>query len=665
MAERDHDPDRQLDLLRGFGAPDEEPARRPEPLAVRWAEVDAPGKLGRAACPGSGISVREDLEHLRDHHRATIVLAVAQDVAALLEAARELGIDVRHLEKGASSDRLTQQASALAADLRAGRRAVVVSADASAAALPLCCALVVLGQRIEDAQRAVGESALAPKEREALAAFALERSRPVGGNADASAVSAPPKERESAATQEAARPVGGNADASAVSAAPKEREAAAAQGSADASAVDESAPPKEREGLMAAAAQGGSADAASAVREAEADYLAADEGDEEEEGEEPAGSAPPELDDDPFGHDDSDEDDEDEGRDWSGEDDPSWPDEAPAQRIESASPIATPIAPELDAIARSPRRSRLAGAVLGGAIGDAMGHPTEFIRSFDAIRERYGPDGVTGYELWRERDGTRFAPYTDDTQMAEQVLRSLLWARDRDADLDATMRDMAERFVSWAKDPQGGHRAPGNACLAGCRNLERGVPWHEAGGATAGGCGSVMRAYPFGLVFANDLDRCERWAVAHSKLTHRDPIALAASAAMAVGVARVMRDEPLELVLSEMVAAACRYSPKTAAMMARAIDEAESGIGPETTLERLEGWAAHEAIAAAVYLFARHPDDPRAAILEGANTPGDSDSLATLAGALVGARVGIAAFPPDWVRDVERSEALLALAAAI
>src|SRR5690606_35806395 len=251
-------------------------------------------------------------------------------------------------------------------------------------------------------------------------------------------------------------------------------------------------------------------------------------------------------------------------------------------------------------------------------------------RSFEKIRERFGPSGVTGYELYWERDGKRVAPYTDDTQMAECVLRSLLWGRERDADLDATMRDMAARFVEWSKNPQGGHRAPGNACLAGCRNLERGVVWREAGGATAGGCGSVMRAYPFGLVFAHDVAKAEAWAVAHSKLTHRDPIALAACAAMAVGIARVLRDEPPGTVLSEMVAAACRYSPRTAAVMAEALDEAERGVQPEAPLERLQGWAAHEAIAAAVYVFARHPDDARAAILEAANTPGDSDSIATL-----------------------------------
>lgn len=308
--------------------------------------------------------------------------------------------------------------------------------------------------------------------------------------------------------------------------------------------------------------------------------------------------------------------------------------------------------------------ARCAGAVLGGAIGDAMGHPTEFLSMSD-IRERYGPTGVTGFELWWRGDGRRFAPYTDDTQMAEIVLRTLVDARDASDGLDATMQRMASGFIGWAHDPQGGHRAPGNACLAGCHALAEGVPWFEAGGPNAGGCGSVMRAYPFGLVYADDLERAEAWAVAHSKLTHRDPIALAASAAMAVGVACVIRDEPGAGVLAAMVAAASRYSAPTATMMERAIDEAQSGVGPDVTLDRLRGWAAHEAIAAAVYVVARHEDDPRGAILEGANTPGDSDSIATLTGALVGARVGIDGLPAEWVRDVERSDELRALAARI
>jgi len=311
----------------------------------------------------------------------------------------------------------------------------------------------------------------------------------------------------------------------------------------------------------------------------------------------------------------------------------------------------------------TPRQDVFAGVVLGAAIGDAMGHPVEFINSVAQIRSKYGPEGVTKFELYWDRDGKRFAPYTDDTQMAECVARALL--ESGTLDLDAAMQLMAKKFISWSIDPQGGHRGPGNACLNGCEALRNGVHWSKAGGATAGGCGSVMRAYPFGLFFANQPPLAETWAVAHSKLTHRDPIALAASAAMAAGVALLVRGETVTHTTSEMVAAACRYSPATAAMMAQAIGEARAGVGPEVTLDRLRAWAAHEAIAAAVYILERHPDDPRAAILEGANTPGDSDSIATLAGALVGARAGARGLPPEWVRDVERADELLALSLQI
>lgn len=305
-------------------------------------------------------------------------------------------------------------------------------------------------------------------------------------------------------------------------------------------------------------------------------------------------------------------------------------------------------------------QSRIIGTVLGAAIGDAMGHPTEFLPSMHAIHDRYGPKGVQGFELWWERDGARFSPYTDDTQMAEAVFRALLEGHGRD--LDATMNAMAARFVEWSRNPQGGHRAPGNACMAGCRALERGAPWSEAGGPTDGGCGSVMRVYPFALMFADDAERAEDWAVAHSKLTHRDPIALAACAAMVHAVRLNLEDAPPDHVVTTMARAARKYSPTTADMIERAVDDAASGVAPDVTLDRLRGWAAHEAIAAAAYVYARQHHDPIAAILEGANTPGDSDSIATLAGALVGARHGEEGLPADWRRDVERSVELRDLA---
>ncbi|MBI4953139.1 MAG: ADP-ribosylglycohydrolase family protein [Myxococcales bacterium] len=306
-------------------------------------------------------------------------------------------------------------------------------------------------------------------------------------------------------------------------------------------------------------------------------------------------------------------------------------------------------------------RAGIVGAVLGAAIGDAMGHPVEFL-SREAIHARFGPAGVRGFELYWEREGVRFAPYTDDTQLAEIVLRALVAARAHGEELDATMQRIARGLARWQTEPQGGHRAPGNACLAGARALAAGVPWREAGAPDAGGCGSVMRAYPFGLVWSDDRERAAGWAAEHSRLTHGAPIALAACAAMAVGTALALAGAAPGAVAEAMIAAARRYDAGTAELLVRSRDEALAGVPPETTLERLRGWAAHEAVAAALYVFLRHPDDPAVAILEGANTPGDSDSIATLAGALVGARMGVDALPPGWVRDVERSGALSALA---
>lgn len=309
-------------------------------------------------------------------------------------------------------------------------------------------------------------------------------------------------------------------------------------------------------------------------------------------------------------------------------------------------------------------RSRVLGAVLGAAVGDALGHPTEFLPSYAAIRQRYGPAGVTGFELWWERDGERFAPYTDDTQMAEIVLKTLVSHGGGSAILAPLMEEMASGFAVWSTDPQGGHRAPGNACLAGAQRLKSGVSWREAGGQTAGGCGSVMRAYPFGLLLHHDVERAEHWAVEHSRMTHQDPMALAACAAMAVGMAAEMNGQPPDDVLQSMVEGAGRHDATTAAMAQKALVDARGGAIPEDVLVRLQGWAAHEAIAAAMFVVSRHPRDIRGALLEGANAPGDSDSIATLAGALLGARLGLEAIPIDWVRDVERSEELLVLAQA-
>lgn len=299
------------------------------------------------------------------------------------------------------------------------------------------------------------------------------------------------------------------------------------------------------------------------------------------------------------------------------------------------------------------------GAVVGSAIGDAMGCPTEFL-SMAQIYEQYGQQGVTGYVLFREEGGDQFAPYTDDTQMAEAVCRSLL---DNSQDLDSTMNTIAKRFIIWESNPQGGHRAPGRACIEGCQRLAKGIHWSEAGGKNSGGCGSVMRTYPFGLFFCHDIVKAEQWAVEHSKLTHGAPIALAACAAMAVGISMALKKQPINEIMYTMTSTAARYSPETAFMLQKA---SESPAENEHSMKAwYEGWAAHEAIAISAYLFKIHYQNPKEAILSAANTPGDSDSIGALVGALVGAYQGISAFPKEWIERLERNKELLKLASDI
>ncbi|HEY0696628.1 MAG TPA: ADP-ribosylglycohydrolase family protein, partial [Micromonospora sp.] len=59
-----------------------------------------------------------------------------------------------------------------------------------------------------------------------------------------------------------------------------------------------------------------------------------------------------------------------------------------------------------------------------------------------------------------------------------------------------------------------------------------------------------------------------------------------------------------------------------------------------------------------------HADDPVAALARAATTAGDSDSIAALAGALLGAAYGMSAWPGRWADRIEYADQLAALGSA-
>ena len=93
------------------------------------------------------------------------------------------------------------------------------------------------------------------------------------------------------------------------------------------------------------------------------------------------------------------------------------------------------------------------------------------------------------------------------------------------------------------------------------------------------------------------------------------------------------------------------------------IDECLDWSDEEKALNFLgEGWIGEEAVALALYCFLKYPNDYKKAVLRGANTNGDSDSVACIAGSISGAYLGIDAIPSQWVKEIEKSDYLKDLA---
>ncbi len=311
---------------------------------------------------------------------------------------------------------------------------------------------------------------------------------------------------------------------------------------------------------------------------------------------------------------------------------------------------------------------KVLGCLVGGALGDACGAPTEFIGSLEEIEKKYPPAGITGIGSLKNSDfntdksGKLVVPYTDDTAMTLPLFKVLVEEQKKGSDLNTTMAALARSLVTDMEDEHGwskSDRAPGNACMQGIEKLKAKIKqkqtsdpeWWVVGESKAGGCGSVMRAHSCGLIFAQNLKKAEEYAVAQSKLTHGDPIALAASAAQAVGIALALQGKKPVVIIETMITTASKYSFETAKRMHDAAEQAfrkknsfksvdEAITGSQGLYSKYEGWAAHDAIAATIYTFILYPDDLKSAIRLGANTPGDSDSIASMAGALVGARTG-------------------------
>ncbi|MEU9449145.1 ADP-ribosylglycohydrolase family protein [Streptomyces sp. NPDC048277] len=324
------------------------------------------------------------------------------------------------------------------------------------------------------------------------------------------------------------------------------------------------------------------------------------------------------------------------------------------------------------------------GSLIGLALGDALGFPTEF-NDVPSILAKCGP--------WREMELPARAFVSDDTQMTIAVGRGLRTAMDRGVLAPERLaRPLRAEFVDWYRSPEN-NRAPGRTCLRACELLEEeGRVWQDASQIGSKGCGANMRVAPVGLAPGLSDEQRAGAAQLQSALTHGHPTALAASDLTAHAVRLLAQGtEPADLVgrlRSYAVENRTRYhrtwlgdlwtrsqDPDPEHFIARGWDEclaildrlrdAVRNASPEADpcLATGAGWIAEEALATGLLCFLLFPDEPLLALRRAACSSGDSDSVACLAGAFAGARLGEDAWPAEWADRIEYRGDLMTLGA--
>lgn len=343
---------------------------------------------------------------------------------------------------------------------------------------------------------------------------------------------------------------------------------------------------------------------------------------------------------------------------------------------------------------------RSVGCLLGGAAGDALGAPVEFM-SMDEIRRRYGEAGVTRYvEFWSGQGA-----FTDDTQMALFTAEGLALAGEngRGSDpraLSAVLESVHRAYLRWlltqgeeanwgraratpeALKAEGSlirekglwaRRSPGMTCLAALQSGRRGSPSDPIN--VSKGCGGVMRVAPVGLRYA-DPEAAFRTGCEVAAITHGHPSGYLPAGFLAALISSLSRGEEIRPSLErasallrawkghaetlgavERAAATAAGRPRPEEGATRDLPEAIDALaGKGDASGPGGGWTGEKALAIALFCALSFPDDLRSGVLAAVNHGGDSDTTGAIAGNILGARLGKGAIPREWVAGLDMAD---------
>ncbi|EFO79670.1 ADP-ribosylation/Crystallin J1 [Oscillochloris trichoides DG-6] len=286
------------------------------------------------------------------------------------------------------------------------------------------------------------------------------------------------------------------------------------------------------------------------------------------------------------------------------------------------------------------------GALLGLAIGDALGTTLEFTGPLDPFTPQVTQ--IVGGGPFNLPAGC----WTDDTSMALCLGQSLVAVGDFDP------RDQIERYVRWWRDGENSATGRcfdiGNATRAALQTYQMtNHPYAGNPSPNAAGNGSLMRMVPVVLAAANEAEAIS-WAGLQSRVTHAAPAAVDACRFYARLIWRALNgaskadlfDTSLgnDLALEAGVAKVARGSYQ------HAMPPAIQGTGFVTA-----------ALEAALWAFYHSRDFASGAILA-VNLGQDSDTTGAIYGQIAGAFYGLAGIPQEWRAILLRADEMIALA---
>lgn len=273
-------------------------------------------------------------------------------------------------------------------------------------------------------------------------------------------------------------------------------------------------------------------------------------------------------------------------------------------------------------------RERVEGALLGCALGDALGLPMEGLTSRQ-IAADFEP-------LDRFRLVGRRGFVSDDTEQTALVAQSLLEGHDA----AGVVRRFRHHLKWWVA------RLPFGIGLATLRAGLRLWFGFRRSGVPSGGNGAAMRAAIIGVVVS---DPGLRWAVVDgvSQVTHTHPLAVEGARYIAEAAALLAADdECVDTVLRKALRAV--QNPALATAIEQALDSPDtlqSAARIGTT-----GFVLHTVPLCA--WAARHANSPMEGIVRVIRVGGDTDTHAAIVGALLGARFGAATLPSGLLAEL-------------